>query len=387
MNTNAITTEAATNHVATDAALASQVAQLKQATLDYLARSQVFTPGDNYGAFWSEKAYHGPLLDFHAGGAHHNRGAGSAALALHMADNDPNSPLKRKAELAFDWLTTRQRPSGGFLEIQNNDKPSDWEGTGLEECSSISTAFAMRGLGYALLNGLPPKPSYARALRDAGLWQISIENPPGSGILPHHERSPHDCLNANVHGAEMLMAAYRALADIYGCRIEIFAQAARRAVEHTLTLQHEDGFFPYRAGNGITINYTAMVTWCMLNIFDIAPAAGWRDAIEWQKPIQSAADFLRSTFTPGQGFDWQTYETSTANHNTHTYLLVYNTLKRVGGKANDETCDEILRFLLSKRADDGLLPVKDEGEVITECLPMQADMLLCFHLHPAKAAQ
>ena len=42
---------------------------------DYLLSVQDFSPGEYYGSFWSEKAYHGPLLDYNAGGAHHHRAA------------------------------------------------------------------------------------------------------------------------------------------------------------------------------------------------------------------------------------------------------------------------------------------------------------------------
>ena len=53
--------------------------------IEYLLRCQDFHPGEYYGSFWSEKAYHGPLLDYHGGGAHHNRGAGTGGLALWLS--------------------------------------------------------------------------------------------------------------------------------------------------------------------------------------------------------------------------------------------------------------------------------------------------------------
>lgn len=355
---------------------------LRPAMLAYFQSAQDLTPGPYHGSFWSEKAYHGPQLDFHAGGAHHHRGAGSAALALHLANDDPACPMKRQAEWAFDWLTSRQHPSGGFQEVQNNDRFSDWEGTGLEECSTIATAFALRGMALALLHGLPPKAAYARCLRDAALWQIGIEWPAGSGVFPHHDRSPYNCLNANAHAAEWLMAAYRALRDIYHQPINLLLEAARRATLNTLEHQHSEGHFPYRAGGGVTINYTAIVMWCLLNVFDLAPEHSWAARLEARPAFERAGTFLRESFHPETGFDWQARETSTARGNMHTYLLTWNILQRLGGEQNQRAADAIARFLLARRTDSGLLPVKDSGEVITHCLPMQADMCLCLYANP-----
>lgn len=189
-----------------------EISAVCESTFEYLLRAQDFKPGEYYGSFWSEKAFHGPLLNYHAGGSHHHRSAGSAGLAFWLlGQKRQDAELKHRAELAFDWLAARQRPSGGFQEIQNNEKPSDWEQTGLEECSTIETAFVAHGMGNALLLGLPPKKLYADCLRRAGHWQLSTEWPPGSGIFPHHDRSPHDTLNANLHAAETLMVAFKAI--------------------------------------------------------------------------------------------------------------------------------------------------------------------------------
>ena len=85
-----------------------------EAILDYLVGCQDLTPGEYFGSFWSEKAYHGPLLDYHAGGSHHHRGAGSAAQGLWMVGKRrQDDELMRRAELAFDCLAARQRPGGG----------------------------------------------------------------------------------------------------------------------------------------------------------------------------------------------------------------------------------------------------------------------------------
>lgn len=359
---------------------------LRPAMLDYFVAAQDLSAGRYHGAFWSEKAYHGPLLDFHAGGAHHHRGAGSAALSLHLANDDPDCPMKRRAEWAFDWLVGRRHARGGFQEVQNNDHFSDWEGTGLNECSTIATAFAMRGLAYALLHGLPPKASYARCLRDAALWQIGIEWPAGSGVFPHHERSPYDCLNADAHAAEWLMAAHRALAEVYHQPIHLLSEAARRATLNTLAHQHPDGHFPYRAGGKVTINYTAIVLWCLMNLFDHASAHSWAAQMDPRAALDRAAQFLRESFRPEIGFDWSSRETSTAGGNMHTYLLVWNILQRRGGDADLAVADAIGRFVLARKTPSGLPPVKDSGEIITQCLPMQADMCLCLDVNRPRSA-
>jgi hypothetical protein len=365
--------------------------------VDYLVRVQDFKPGEYYGSFWSEKAYHGPLLNYHAGGSHHHRSAGSAGLALWIIGQQRNdADLKRRAEAAFDWLAVRQRPGGGYFEIQNNEKPSDWEHTGLEECSTIETAFAARGLGHALLLGLPPKKLYHDCLQRAALWQLGMEWPPGSGVFPHHERSPFDTLNANLHAAETLMVAFKALEKIFEKRVNIFFQGARRSVLHTLALQSKNGSFPYRSTGDITINYTALVLWCLLNIIDllrepIQPAGG-RDLIldaaagphiaglvpvdALKTAFDAAAEFLRGCVDANGNLLWEEHETSTAKYNLWTYVISHNVLQRMGGERNQETASRLWKMILSKRTKSGLLPMRDRGEEITECAFMQADMLL-----------
>jgi hypothetical protein len=338
------------------------------------------TPGEYYGAFWSEKAYHGPLLDYHAGGSHHHRSAGSAGLAFHLVGHARNdTDLLRRAELAFDWLVARQRPSGGFLEIQNREKPSDWELTGLEECSTIETAFATRGIGHALLAGLTPKKLYSDCLQKAGHWQLAIEWPPGAGVFPHHERSPYDCLNANLHAAETLAVACAALDKVYGRRLNIFFEGARRGVRHTLAQQWPDGCFPYRANAGATINYTSLVLWCLLNLIDALPS-GLRQAMVpnnvLEEHLKRAGAFLRGCVATDGTLIWEKNETSTAKHNVWTYIVTYNVLRRMGGEKNRDTADRLLNYTLTMQTASGLLPMRDVGEEITECAYMQADMLL-----------
>ncbi|MHB8994783.1 MAG: hypothetical protein ACYC63_06015 [Armatimonadota bacterium] len=353
----------------------------RDAIVAYLTRCQDFTPGRYYGSFWSEKAYHGPLLNWHGGGSHHPRGAGSGGLGLWLAGQaSDNADLLRRAEAAFDWVVTRQYESGGYYEIQNNEKPSDWELTGLSECSTIETAFVVHGLANALLAGLAPKASYMDCLQQAGHWFLSIERPEGSGIFPHHDRSPYDCLNANLHAGESLAAVFTVLRDVYDRPVNIFYHGARRTIRHTLTLQWPNGCFPYRADDGITINYTSLVVWCLLNTLDTLPEYYQADvapADEVRAALESAAAFLRRCVADDGTLLWEGNETSTARHNIWSYVLTANVLKRIGGNDdNAAAAERLLGYVLSQRAGNGLLPMRDEGEEITECAYMQADILL-----------
>jgi hypothetical protein len=351
---------------------------------DYLLKVQDFTPGEYYGSFWSEKAYHGPLLDYNAGGSHHHRGCGSAALALWLIGQKNNdSKMMHRAELAFDWLVARQHERGGWFEIQNNETPSDWECTGLEELSTISTSFAIHGLATALLNGLPPKKSYKDSLLKAGMWYLSIEWPTGSGIFPHHERSPYDTLNANMHSVESLVLIATALSNVYKQSVNIFQQAAKRGLVHTLPLQSDNGCIPYRAGGGITINYTSLVLWCLFNADETVPSrfkkhieANWSSKAKINSFVDKACGFLRECVNSDGSLKWEEYETSSAKYNMWTYFITMNVLVRAGGQENRQAAKLLLDFIESKITASGLPPMRDRGEEITECAFMQADILL-----------
>jgi hypothetical protein len=213
----------------------------------------------------------------------------------------------------------------------------------------------------------------------AGHWQLAVEWPPGSGIFPHHERSPYNTLNANLHAAETLALAFTALFEIYERPLNLFFQGARRAVLRTLECQWENGCFPYREHGGVTINYTSLVLWCLLNILEVLPAsrrcrfvpeAGLTPALE------RACAFLRGCVLSGGILDWEANETSTAKYNLWTYLITANVLARVGGEANLEAAARLLDYALGLRTASGLLPMRDRGEEITECAFMQADMVL-----------
>lgn len=351
-----------------------------ESTLKYLRRNQDLKAGEYYGAIWSEKAYHGPLLDYHAGGSHHHRGAGSAGLVFWRSGRRKRDrDLMHRAEWVFDWLAARQRAGGGYQEIQNNEKPSDWEGTGLEECSTIETAFVAHGLGHALLEGLPPKKSYADCLQRIGHWLLSIERPAGSGMFPHHDRSPYDCLNANLHAAESLILAYWALKKVYGRTISIFFAGAKRAVLHTLALQWRNGCFPYLSSGGVTINYTSLVMWCLNNLWSVLPP-DLRPALAAPAMIgkagQKASAFLRSCVGPGGKLLWDKNETSSAKFNVWTYAITFAALMSIGGRDNLAAAEKLLHRLAALRTKSGLLPMRDRGGEITECAFMQADIML-----------
>jgi len=349
--------------------------------LAYLVRSQDLTPGEYYGSFWSEKGYHGPLLDYHAGGSHHHRAAGSAGLALWLvAQKREDSDLGSMAQHAFDWLTARQQPNGGYFEIQNNEVPANWENTGLDECSTIALGFTAHGLGHALLRGLPPKKCYKDCLERAGHWQLSIEWPAGSGIFPHHERAPYDVLNANLHAAESLAVAYAALDQIYGQPLNIFYQGALRSIRHTLSLQWDNGCFPYsHSYGGVTINYTSLVLWCLLNIREALPKRLWTELAPpdtVHNALARATAFLRGCIDEEGAFLWEENETSTAKYNMWTYVITYNVLRRVGGPENELAAERLWKRIVHHRTKSGLLPMRDRGEEITECAFMQGDTLL-----------
>lgn len=345
--------------------------QLCDSIFAYLCRVQDFTPGEYYGSFWSEKAYHSPLLDWHGGGAHHHRGAGSAALALFLS-NIPE--YQRRAELAFDWLVARQNQRGGWFETQNGEKSSDWEFTGLEELSNIETSFAVRAIAMAIRHGLPAKKSYLDAMKKAGLWYIDLEMPPRSGAFPHHERSPYDTLNGTMHAVEALTFIYSACQQKYRLNVNIFLMAAQRGLRHLATQQDAAGSFPYRSHGEVSINYTALVVWLMLNTREVLPPEYFGFAAEdLDKLLQNAADFLCQTILPDGSFNWDTFETSCARHNIWCYVICWNVLLRLQRKTE---ANLLLDKLLKMRTSSGLLPMRDCGEEITECAYMQADILL-----------
>jgi hypothetical protein len=218
-------------------------------------------------------------------------------------------------------------------------------------------------------------------LEKAGHWFLSIEWPAGSGVFPHHERSPFDTLNATAHSVESLALIFQCLSHIYKKRVNIFREGARRGFVHALPLQWENGCYPYRRNCGSTINYTALVLWCFLNALEILPESertyfGWPEESVVKKHFNKAASFLLSCIDEKGFLKWEDNETSTAKHNIWTYAITANTLNRIGGKANMEGAMKILKNLEKLKTPSELLPMRDEGEEITECLFMQADIAL-----------
>ncbi|MCK5802407.1 MAG: hypothetical protein KAI66_06220, partial [Lentisphaeria bacterium] len=252
-------------------------------------------------------------------------------------------------------------------------------GTGLEELSSIAMGFVAHGLGGAVLAGLPPKKSYLDCLKRAGHWQLSIEWPPGSGVFPHHERSPYNTLNAAGHACETLSLCYAALRNIYDQPHNLFLQGALRAVRNILSCQWENGCFPYRDYGHTTINYTSLVMWCVLNALETLgdTSAGVFPQEEIDASFDRACDFLRGCIDVDGRLLWENgNENSTAKYNMWTYVLTANVLLRCGGRENQEAGERLLEGAFSMRTKSGLLPMRDRGEEITECAFMQADMLL-----------
>ena len=166
---------------------------------------------------------------------------------------------------------------------------------------------------------------------------------------------------------------------MYGRPLNIFFQGASRAVRHSLPCQWENGCFPYRAGGDLTINYTALVCWCLRNVLDCLPAEhaallAPRAAV--QRAFDRATAFLRSCVAADGSLRWDGHESSTAKYNLWAYVLTFNVLMRAGTKRDLEKATRLWRVLAAKRTDSGLLPMRDRGETITECAYMQADMLL-----------
>jgi len=91
--------------------------------------------------------------------------------------------------------------------------------------------------------------------------------------------------------------------------------------------------------------------------------------------LRKAAGFLRDCVNRDGTLKWD-HETSSAKHNITPYVFTCNLLWRQGGEVNRKAALRLLGYLLSQTTKEGLLPMRDEGEVITECAPMQADMLL-----------
>jgi hypothetical protein len=167
---------------------------------------------------------------------------------------------------------------------------------------------------------------------------------------------------------------------VYKKEINIFQEGARRGFAHTLPLQWENGCYPYRRDAGSTINYTSLVLWCFLNTLETLSnnicLTIWPSKKEINTHWLQAAKFLISCVDENGCLKWEGNETSTAKHNIWTYAITYNVLARLGDQESLAAADKLMRYILSQRTSCGLLPMRDEGEEITHCLFMQADMFL-----------
>ena len=92
--------------------------------------------------------------------------------------------------------------------------------------------------------------------------------------------------------------------------------------------------------------------------------------------VDKSCKFLRNCVNKNGSLKWEEYESSTAKYNMWTYFITMNVLLRAGGKENKNAAERLLKFIDSKITASGLPPMRDQGEKITECAFMQADILL-----------
>lgn len=296
--------------------------------------------GPYAGSFWSELAYHIPLLDYHAGGSHHNRTVGSAALALmRLNDELPLQDANSRAERAFDWIVTRQHDDGGMFEITNNDRPSQFH---LDyERSSISLGMVCHGMYAALGIGLPRKDSYIRFLQQAARWQLTVETDPGNFL--HTEGYPPDklILNGSAHAAETLLAG--AAVSENPEEAAQFRSGAVRAITATMACQRDNGMLPYsRYENDNSISYTATVCWVFQNLIDAGLMPDeLRGMVE--EGLSLAAVFVASCVREDGSMNWDAWE----NHGQKYHTWVYGMVARSLAWHTDETLRNCARRLIS----------------------------------------
>ncbi len=352
----------------------------------YLVRCQQ-SDGEHAGSFWSELAYHIPLLDYRAGGSHHNRTVGSAALAfMRLADGYPDADLRSRAEGAFDWIATRQHDDGGLAEIVNGDRPSQFHLD--RERSSISLGMACHGMHASLHLGLPHKDAYRRFLVQAARWQLTVETDPGNFL--HSEGYPPDklILNGSAHAAETLLIAAEWADD--APEADGFRAGAARAIEAIVRLQRDNGMLPYsNYGNDNSISYTATVAWVFQNLIDadLMPTV-LRCAVDGA--LTRANAFLQSCVRDDGSIDWDTHE----NHGQKYHTWVYGLMARALAWHSDEAATRLVGFLRRElynpekrlcRLYD--FPIGEERDVcgrqvlseeFHECAYHQADLLECL---------
>jgi hypothetical protein len=358
--------------------------------IDYLVGAQE-EDGEFAGAFWSELAYHIPLLDYRAGGSHHNRTAGSAALAFYKwADESSHDDLRERAHRAFDWVVTRQHEDGGLFEITNNDCPSQFH---LEyERSSISLGMVTHGMVGCMQNGLPAREAWVQFLRKAAGWQLTVETDPGNFL--HSEGYPEDklILNASAHAAETLVAGMAVAVDRES-RLA-FREGAVRAVEAILKLQRENGMFPYSSYEGDnSVSYTATVCWVLQNLKDQRMLPGdLYDGVD--EPIERACAFLADQVNEDGSIAWEPWENHGQKYHTWVYGLMARTLAWRDDDQLRDAAGRLVDFLHRELFNEEKalprlydFPVGEEREIcgrtvraegLHECAYHQADLLDCL---------
>jgi hypothetical protein len=368
----------------------TQIEEMIRGLIDYLVRAQK-QQGEYAGSFWSELAYHIPDLDYRAGGSHHNRTAGSAALAfVKRAAASPHEDLRERAERALDWVVTQQHDDGGLFEITNNDRPSQFH---LDyERSSISLGMVTHGMVGCMMRGLPTKDAWVQFLRDAARWQLTVETDPGNFL--HTEGYPEDklILNASAHAAETLVAGM-AVAEDRDSRLA-FRRGAVRAVEAILALQRESGMFAYSNYDGDnSVSYTATVCWVLQNLKDQGMLPGGLSD-EVPEPLERAAAFLAGQVNDNGSIAWEPWENHGQKYHTWVYGLMARALAWHDAESYREVAGRLVSFVHEELFDQekGLprlfdFPVGQEREIcgrtiraegFYECAYHQADLLDCL---------
>ena len=369
---------------------AQPLARLIDGLVGYLVGCQE-TEGEYAGSFYSELAYHIPLLDYRAGSSHHNRTVGSAALSfVKLAHRYPQHELLSRARHALSWVLSRQHEDGGMFEITNRDRPSQFHLR--YERSSISLGIVCHGLYAAMRLGLPAAAEYIAFLVAGAQWQLTVETDPGNFL--HTEGYPPDklILNAAAHAAETLLIG--AAVTIDSAQRRVFLGGAERAIQATLACQRENGMLPYsRYPDDNSISYTATVCWVLQNLLEarLMPASV-EGAV--RRSLDRAAEFLSSCVQESGAIDWETWENHGQKYHTWVYGIMARALAWHGDGRGQDCAARLVGFLHRELydPDKGLcrlfdfpvgeqrticgLPVKSED--FHECAYHQADLLDCL---------
>ncbi|MFW5868028.1 MAG: prenyltransferase/squalene oxidase repeat-containing protein [Armatimonadota bacterium] len=372
------------------AACHSALEEMIRGLIDYLVSAQE-SEGQFAGSFWSELAYHIPHLDYRAGGSHHNRTVGSAALAfIKRAEVSPHHDLRERAIRAFDWVVTRQHEDGGLFEITNNDRPSQFH---LDyERSSISLGIVTHGMCGCMQRSLPTKEAWLQFLRKAAHWQLTVETDPGNFL--HTEGYPEDklILNASAHAAETLLVGM-AVAENRRDRVA-FRKGAARAVDAIIALQRDNGMFPYSNYEGDnSVSYTATVAWVLQNLLDQRSLPmDLRDEVTG--PIERAAAFLAEQVNDDGSIAWEPWENHGQKYHTWVYALMARALAWHDNEDYHDAAARLVSFVHRELFDreTGLprlydFPIGEErticgktvrAEGFFRCAYHQADLLDCL---------